>query len=103
METINPNFKIKKSFSYSGGDQNGEPIGIHILRSGWESPTLYHVLIEFGDFEKTDHHLLTKEQIKEKWNIEFEDLIDLGNLIKSIPNDMELGKSIRLEYIKNQK
>ncbi len=102
METINPNFKIHKTFAYSGGDQF-EPIGIHIIRSGWSNPALYHVLLEFGDYETTDHYLLMKEQIKEKWNIEFEDLNDLGTLIKSTPNDMELGKAIRLEYIKNQK
>lgn len=103
METTNLNFKIQKSFAYSGGDQNGEPIGIHIIRSGWNNPIMYHVLLEFGDYDTTDHHLLTKEQIKEKWNIELEDEVNFSELIMSTPNDMELGKLVRLEYTKNQK
>lgn len=102
METINPNFKIKKTFAYSGGDQF-EPIGIHIIESGWSNPVLYHVLIEFGDYDTADHHLMTKEQIKEKWNLDFEDNLNFSELIRTTPNDQELGKLIRLEYNKNQK
>jgi hypothetical protein len=102
METTKPNFKIQKSFAYTGGDQNGEPIGIHIIQSNWTRPTLYHVLIEHGDIEVTDVHLLNREQIQEKFDITFDEDADLGKMVRDIPNDMELGKAIRLEYIKNK-
>jgi hypothetical protein len=102
MEIIKTKFKIEKTFAYSGGDQNGEPIGIHIIQSGWRKPVMYHVLIEHGDIERTDLHLLTREQIQEKFDIAFDEGADLGKMVRDIPNDMELGKAIRLEYIKNK-
>jgi hypothetical protein len=102
METTKPNFKIQRFFAYSGGDQNGEPIGIHIIQSNWTRPTLYHVLIEHGDIEVTDVHLLNREQIKEQFGIEFGEDLDFGKLVRNMPNDMELGKAMRLEYIKNK-
>lgn len=101
METTNPNFKIHKAFAYSGGDIS-EPIGIHIIKSGWCNPQLYHVLIEFGDMDQTDHYLLSKEQIQEKWNLEFDEYLNFSEIVKSIPNDQELGKFIRLQYTKTQ-
>lgn len=102
METTKPNFKIERSFAYSGGDQSGEPIGIHIIKSGWRNPTMYHVLIEFGDMEQTDYHFLSNEQIEEKFAIQLGEDLDFSEIVKSNPNDMELGKIIRLEHIKNK-
>jgi hypothetical protein len=102
METTNPNFKIERSFAYSGGDQNGEPIAIHIIKSNWTNPDLYHVIIEFGDYDSADHHLLSKEQIQEKFGIELGEDSDFGKMVHNMPNDMELGKAMRLEYIKNK-
>jgi hypothetical protein len=100
METIKQNFKIERSFAYSGGDQTGEPIGIHIIKSGWRFPDMYHVLIEYGDFEQTDYQLLTREQIEGKYNLILGEDLDFTKIIKENPNDMELGKIIRSEHIK---
>jgi hypothetical protein len=96
-------FKTERSFAYSGGDTTGEPVGIHIIKSGWRQPVLYHVIIEFGDMDKADHHILSVEQIKEQWGIEIEDDRDYGQMIMTIPNDSELGKEMRLHYLKNLK
>jgi hypothetical protein len=96
-------FKTERSFAYSGGDTTGEPVGIHIIKSGWRQPTLYHVLIEHGDTDQADHHILSIEQIEEKFGVVIGDEMDFGQMIKEIPNDMELGKALRLHYLKNLK
>lgn len=96
-------FKIERSFAYSGGDVTGEPVGIHIIKSNWRNPVLYHVLLEFGDMDQTDHALLSAEQIESEWGIVLDDEKDLGQMIKEIPNDSELGKEMRLHYLKNLK
>lgn len=41
-----------------------------IMKSGWSRPQTYHCILEWGEFEDYNHMLLTKEQIKEKYNIE---------------------------------
>jgi hypothetical protein len=97
------NFKIQRSFAYSGGDQNGEPIGIHIIKSGWRNPDLYHIIIEHGDTEMQDHFLMSAEHIQENFSIFLDQEEDLGKLIFDNPNDQELGKAIRLHYLKNLK
>jgi hypothetical protein len=79
-----------------------EPIQIHIIKSGWSKPQMFHVLVEFGDIEQTDYHFMTKEQIKERWDLEFNE-VDFVNIIKESPNDMELGKKIRLIYTTDRK
>jgi hypothetical protein len=94
-------FKTERSFAFSGGDITGEPIGIHIIKSGWRQPDLYHVILEHGDTESVENHLLSREQIKEKWNFELPEDEDFGRMIHMIPNDAELGKSMRLLYLKN--
>jgi len=94
-----PNFKVMKSFAYSGGDINGEPIGIHIIKSGWRNPDLYHVIIEHGDTEQQDYLILSKEHLLEQLGISLGDEKDFGEMVHTIPNDMELGKAIR-EYFK---
>jgi hypothetical protein len=49
---------------------NEEPIQIFIIKSGWSKPQLYHVIIEYGDYETTDHRLLTLEQINEIYGVQ---------------------------------
>ena len=96
-------FKTERSFAFSGGDITGEPVGIHIIKSGWRQPDLYHVILEHGDTETVESHLLDKNQIEEKFGIIIDNEEDLGKLIHDNPNDMELGKAIRLHYLKNLK
>ena len=50
--------------------QNEEPIQIHIFKSGWSKPQLYHTVIEYGEYETTDHRLLTLEQINEIYGVD---------------------------------
>ena len=52
---------------------NAEPIQIFIIKSGWSKPQLYHVIIEYGDYETTDHRLLTLEQINEIYGVQLTD------------------------------
>jgi len=88
-------FTIKPSLAYSGGEINGEPVGISIIPSGWDDK--FHVIVEFGDMETWDNYFLTSKEIKDKWNIEVE-RISLMKIIKEKHNDMELGATIRKMY-----
>jgi hypothetical protein len=80
-----------------------EPIAVRILRSGWVE--FYHVLVEYGDYETTDYHFLSAEQILEKYDIDIEKaetaiLVD-NRMIKEYPNAQDLGNEIRKEYLRN--
>jgi hypothetical protein len=79
-----------------------EPFQMHIVKSGWGKPQMYHVLVEFGDMEQTDYHFMSKEQIKKRWGLEFDE-VDFVEMVKEYPNDMELGKKIRLIYTTDRK
>lgn len=47
-----------------------EPIMIYYFESGWNyGYPMYHVLIEFGDFEQTDYLFLSPTEFKEKFGI----------------------------------
>jgi hypothetical protein len=73
-----------------------EPVAIRIVKSGWSTPQQYHVLIEFGDFSDTDYKgLMTADQIKEKYNIKVADSESLTSYTNRLPNDLDLGKTIR--------
>lgn len=79
---------------------NGEPIAIHLIKSGWSNPQTYHVIVEFGDMEQTDYSgVLTMEQIEDKFGFpkgsikDYED--GLANYVRNLPNDQELGRSFR--------
>ena len=87
---------------YINATINDEPIQMHIIKSGWGNPEMFHVLVEFGDMEQTDYHFMSREQIKERFDIEFNE-VDFVNLIKETSNDMELGKKIRLIYATDRK
>ena len=52
---------------YSYLDTDGV-VGLKIIKSGWDK--LYHCMIEWGEYEDVSYNLLTKEQIKEKYDIE---------------------------------
>jgi hypothetical protein len=81
--------------------EKDEPLCIHILRSGWSKPQLYHVLVEFGDRMETTVHLLEASQIEDMFGIDidksFENtpLVFRKETIKKLGNDMELGKHVR--------
>ena len=79
-----------------------EPMQFHIIKSGWGNPQMFHVLIEFGDMEQTDYHFMSKEQIKESFDIEFTE-IDFVEIVKEFPNDTELGEKIRSIYTIDRK
>lgn len=87
---------------YINGTNEDEPIQFHIIKSGWGNPQMFHVLFEFGDYEQTDYHFMSKEQIKERFDIEFNE-IDFVETVKEFSNDMELGKKIRSIYTTDRK
>jgi hypothetical protein len=78
-----------------------EPLAIHIIKSGWSKPQLYHVLVEFGDMMETTYHTLEAEQIAEKFGINIEDsfkdlpVVFRKSILRQKPNDSDLGKYIR--------
>jgi hypothetical protein len=45
-------------------------VGLKIIKSGWSEPQLYHCILEWGEYEDCNYHLYTKEEIKEKYNID---------------------------------
>jgi hypothetical protein len=78
-----------------------EPLGVHIIRSGWSEPQLYHVLTEFGDRMETTYNTLEASQIKEMFSIDVEEsflntpIVFRKDGIRHLANDMELGKHVR--------
>ena len=78
-----------------------EPLCIHILKSGWSQPQLYHVLVEFGDMMETTYHTLEASQITNMFGIDIEKtfinraIVIRKDLIVKIPNDTELGTTVR--------
>ena len=73
-----------------------EPVAFRFVRSGWTNPTMYHVILEHGDFESADYKgLMSEEQIKETYGIEISGNLDIKDLVKQFPNNMELGNAIR--------
>ena len=81
--------------------EKDEPLCIHILRSGWSNPQLYHVLVEFGDRMETTYHTLEAGQISEMFDIDVDKsfvntpIVFRKDSIRKLGNDMELGKHIR--------
>jgi len=77
-----------------------DPIGIKIIPSGWTDPRMYHVLVEWGDRDETDYHFLDAAQIKDRMDIDiaeqdfFSYIVTMEDL-KQMPNDYELGNTIR--------
>lgn len=65
LELIETNPSVSLTFY-----EKDEPLCIHVLKSGWSNPQLYHVLVEFGDRMETTVHLLEASQIKEMFNID---------------------------------
>jgi hypothetical protein len=84
--------KVKPIIAFAGGVED-EPIGITIVPSGWLHQ--YHVIVEFGDSDDWNHYYMNKEQILQKFGIEVPDM-NLKKLIHDNPNDMTLGKAIRI-------
>ena len=87
---------------------NREPIGIKIIPSGWTDPRMYHVLVEWGDRDETDYHFLDADQIKEQMDIDisekdFVSYIVTTEELLNIPNDYDLGSTIRNTMYKNDK
>ena len=86
--------------------EKDEPLCIHVLRSGWSQPQLYHVLVEFGDRMDTTHHLLEASQIEEMFGIDVKKsfkntpVIFRKDTIQKHVNDMDLGKHIRATFNK---
>ncbi len=84
----------------SFGDRE-EPLCIHILKSGWGHPQLYHVLVEFGDEMQTTYHTLEASQITDMFGIDVEKsftnrpIVIRKDTIAKTPNDGYLGKTIR--------
>jgi hypothetical protein len=76
------------------GCVEGEPIIVRIIPSSWKD--LYHVIMEFGDSEDAGHQILDANQIKSELGIEIEYInLPLSTIVKSNPNDFELGSKIR--------
>ena len=86
-----PDAKVKPAFCYKGGFGD-EPIGITIVNSGWRG--MYHVIIEFGEYEDFSHKLMDLHDIERAYELKIED-IDMKELSFKYPNDHDLGKLIR--------
>lgn len=105
LEEVKPNevkfeWIVKPEFCLNGTLTIDEPMQIHVVKSGWSRPQMYHVLVEFGDMEQTDYHFMDSDQIKERFGVEV-DLKTLDEMIKDHPNDMELGNTLRRHKNKN--
>ena len=46
-----------------------EPKLIHIIKSGWDNPKMYIVVLEDGELGYPETELLNENQIKTKYNI----------------------------------
>ena len=87
--------------------KNEEPINMIIVQSGWftkEDGPKFHVVIEFGDSEKTEHHLLTAKEITE-FGVDIladerpaDVLVDKFDVLDH-PNDSDLGAFVRKQSL----
>jgi len=82
-----------------------EPVCVKIIPSGWSEPRMYHLLIEHGDYEKTDYHFVNSDQLKSDFGIDldekaFHSYIITPEEVNETPNDFELGDKIRRKLIK---
>jgi len=81
--------------------ERDEPLCIHVLKSGWSNPQLYHVLVEFGDRMETTYHAMEANQILEMFSINVENsyrntpYVIRKDAVNKLPNDNELGKHLR--------
>lgn len=87
-------FKIFPEF-YVNVIVEEDPIQLHIIWSGWSKPQMYHVIVEYGDYEQSEYFFLDAEQIKDRFQIDIPNMKSFSNILKECPNDMELGKAIR--------
>ena len=86
-----PNPKVKPYFCYRGSFGE-EPIGITIVNSGWQG--MYHVIIEFGEYDDFKHKLMDLHDIEKEYGLKIED-IDMKEFSYRYPNDHDLGRAIR--------
>jgi len=42
---------------------------LFILKSNFSQPTMYHCILEWGEYEDYNHYFLTIEEIEEQFNI----------------------------------
>lgn len=86
-----PDSKVKPAFCYKGNFED-EPIGITIVNSGWQG--MYHVIIEFGEYDDFSHKLMDLHDIERAYGLKIED-IDMKEFSIRHPNDHDLGRAIR--------
>ena len=81
------------------GEYDGEPIALHIIKSGWADA--YHIIVEWGDMEEVDFtSCVSRESIIQKYGIDVNNLFPKTIIVdeefaKRYPNDYELGTKIR--------
>lgn len=76
------------------------PVCLKVIPSSWTEPQLYHVILEDGEFTKSDYlGEMTKEQIHESFDVYIDYIEDpIYKIILENPNDQDLGKKIRSLY-----
>lgn len=84
-----------------------DPIAVKIIPSGWSNPQMYHVIVEWGDMDQADHHLLDADQIKEQMGIEvneedFAATVISKKFVNQHPNNYDLGETIRKPFLTDE-
>jgi hypothetical protein len=79
-----------------------EPISVRFVKGGWEyGYPAYHVIIEYGDYEKTDYRFMSANEIKESFGFDImtEDkphaVLVTRTEIKENPNYYTLGDLVQ--------
>jgi len=86
--------------------ENDEPIAVYYIKSGWDHGyPMYHVIIEYGDFEQTDYLYMSEEDLCKRFDVTPELLNEKVSIsvsqkdLRDYPNDQDLGRSIRKQFI----
>jgi len=86
-----------------------EPMAVRILESGWKDhgEPMFHVLTEWGAYEETSYSHLnftqlcdTHPEFRGIYENTFQDIVVEGDLVKTVPNDKDLGTLVRQLSIK---
>ena len=91
--------------------ETDEPLAVFIIQAGWmDGGPTFHILTEYGDMMDTDYDFRTLSQVYERWpefqsvwESRIKDTIISAEDIDNYPNDMELGKLIRLRSFNSNK
>lgn len=107
MEITEPPFKrISGTIANLLVPTDDDPIAVYYFRSNWQyGYPMYHVIIEYGDMEQTEYQHMSEEEMCKRFKVTPEILNENLDVkvnqenIKEFPNDQDLGRSIRKQFI----